>query len=248
MIINRDTNDGVDLVGLEGDVTAYKDLPEAIVDRFSRGYFDPAFYLSPNVRQIVYRAKYANLVLVDLESKTEIWRTNSNEIVQHGWSEVYWAPNGQQFAYVHREREFHKNPDAEIALVNADGEERIVTDINIPGKTYILPFSPLYWSPDGAKIAFYTLDHTYIVHGQQSRKGYYLNRILHILNLKTNTLYNLCLQQRDVLRGKLIWSPTSDALIYLTGEDNIRYVDFERFLFMDTPLNSPNPRIVWLVN
>jgi hypothetical protein len=242
------SENGIVLLSLDGSSESYLDFPAALMSDISFPHFSTTgFYVSPTGQQIVYDAAYdteeypyhtRGLILAEVDTKAELWRTDTNHIWDRMWSRPEWSPDGTQFAYV---RQDYEHADLEIALVDQTGIESILTNIN-EEDTFLVPMS-LSWSPDGSKIAFWLWDASWTLREPYTRPQQSPPLPLYLADLTTNTVYDLCLQGRD---QKIIWSPDGFSLIF-NSDGCIKFVDLRDRLYVDIPLTPKvGSSLAWL--
>lgn len=149
--------------------------------------------LDPQLTRVVYQynnvEEFTRWVLLDLQSKKELWR---RDIGYQPWMTPDWTPDGTRFA-VGLPTDV---PDGfmELYIVDRAGNEQQITHFEKADlQAEILQTR---WSPDQRYIAFW------------------LNNLLAVFDSTTGATTNYCIHSRDSIGDGIYWSPDSKQLAF----------------------------------
>ncbi|CAG0997021.1 MAG: PD40 domain-containing protein [Anaerolinea sp.] len=221
LVVNQDASEpaqnGFLLLNTGGEsltVETYTDFPHAM--RVTQVPHN-GFQVSPQEDRVIYGALWGEglsrargLALAELPSKRVIWSTTENHLWSDWWSEPLWSPDGTQFAYVHQD---YSNSRLNIALVNKNGKQRLVTDFQGDAEHFEL-ISTLLWSPDGHKLAFWMYEPFSLLQADHPSDL----QSLYILDLRDGTVIATCHRMQRYWDMGITWSPDSTSLAYVEGK------------------------------
>jgi WD40 repeat protein len=203
----------VDLISGQ-ERTLAPDFPDINwLDGWSWGYWGGRTLYSPDFHYVVFpRLKGSEphrYILWNMEIQKEIGFMDAG----HASIAPQWAPDGKKFAVAYLNSDFY--------VMNVDGVEKRLTDLEKEYPSYDLKIREWHWSPDSQKIAFW-LD---------LRTGEELvEQRLMVLDIISSVLTDYCRQgdQVQIAPGTLdytpapVWSPDGSALLIENREDENR--------------------------
>jgi hypothetical protein len=211
--------------GAQLQFTDYLDWPYAYTTSTDR----LTFYVSPTGSQVIYDADFKTdepyhvpgIILADIATHEVIWQTREGQDLKANVAR--WSPDGSHFAYPKQISDGNPPYDfytyrREIALVDQAGQERILSNFTQNGAVHQTP-SRLHWSRDGRKIAFWLIDAVPPPRYLSPKTPF--GSTLHILDLDSQTISNLCVRSPEKQFPHFIWSPDSSSLIYVDWDTGI---------------------------
>ncbi len=209
--------------------------------RLARGFIP-----SPDTQVVVYHSERIEedipsgwergLILADVKTHRIIWKTQFNLF----WDSPIWSPDSTRFVFQRYDRlDYHgwlpHELQAEMALVDRQGNERIVTDFNNTA-TYAT-FEPMVWSPNSNKIVFWLRRYQAKSEISISPKS----RHLYMLDVKDNVIYDFCYEIPETYLSDFVWSPNSRYFTFFDASRGLTVVDADQLRMITLPLYDLNP-------
>lgn len=253
------SENGILLLDLEGNVTSYYDLPNALnpLDKGDELWESISFSVSPNAKQVVYDAHLGSdewfprgLMLANLADRKVNWKTANNNmdtgIGVGSWSSATWAPDGMRFVYTYKEGDH----DPELALVDSSGNEQPLTHMNdgLASSDIYYVQGGIVWNSLGNQFAFWKSGVDRLAGTRPSGMRPRASELseLMVLDIASGELRSLC-----IIRGGLLpvyWSPNDSSLI-VGDTDAIDLINLKQNTIAKLPVEGELPQLLgWLSN
>jgi sugar lactone lactonase YvrE len=244
------SQNGVLLISPDGEYKTFFDFPDAFTLSLpnSRVWDSVNFYVSPTEEYIIYDSEFEvsgkgmrrGFNLAGITGQPQIWQSDTTLLDGMAmWPGIYsqptWSPSGRYFAYSHNANDLN---EIEIAIVDLNGRERIVTNIN--DDTWYIPWIKS-WSPDERWILFSYGPWDKFLPENTSLDQHGGVRDFYLLDVTTNEVHSLCRSYR--YQDTILWSPDSTSLMFL-GSDSLIMLNLENNTLARIPIYGELPQLL----